>query len=278
MKNLFLFFNKVKFFMFFIVLQLIVFKIIVSNSSYQQTSILNSSSSLSGWFFTQSKSIKDYFGLKSVNKTLALQNASLKQESFHNYTIVSENEILIDKEIYKKKYLFQPSVVIQNSIRRRKNLLTLDVGIDKRITKEMGVVSSKGIVGFVKDVSQHYSTVLSLMNTEFTVPVIPLNDSCEGKLFWDKNDKINQVSVRGIPTYFKIKEGDTIVTQGGSGFFPPHEMVGTVTEVLKQAGSNNYLLKVKTSVDFNALNNVFIVKNIYKEELDSLQQVIDKCD
>lgn len=276
MKNLFLFFNKVKFFMFFIVLQLIVFKIIVSNSSYQQTSILNSSSSLSGWFFTQSKSIKDYFGLKSVNKTLALQNASLKQESFHNYTIVSENEILIDKEIYKKKYLFQPSVVIQNSIRRRKNVLTLDVGIDKRITKEMGVVSSKGIVGFVKDVSQHYSTVLSLMNTEFTVPVIPLNDSCEGKLFWDKNDKINQVSVRGIPTYFKIKEGDTIVTQGGSGFFPPHEMVGTVTEVLKQAGSNNYLLKVKTSVDFNALNNVFIVKNIYKEELDSLQQVIDK--
>jgi rod shape-determining protein MreC len=276
MKNLFLFFNKIKFFMFFIFLQLIVLKIIVSNSSFQQSSYLNSSASLSGWFFSQSKSIKDYFGLRTVNKTLAIQNASLKQESFHNYTIVSENEILIDKEIYKKKYLFQPSVVIHNSTQRRKNILTLDVGENKKVIKEMGVVAFNGIVGFVKDVSPHYSTVLSLMNTNFSAPVIPLNDSCEGTLYWDKKDKINQVSIKGIPTYFKIKVGDTIVTQGGSGFFPPNEMVGTVTKVLNEAGSNNYLLKVKTSVDFYALNNVFIVKNIYKEELDSLQQAIDK--
>ncbi len=262
--------------MLFIFLQIIVFKIIISNSSYQQASYLNSSASFSGWFYTQSKSIKDYFGLKEVNKTLAIQNASLKQESFHNYTIVSENEILIDKEIYKKKYLFQPSVVIQNSTRSRKNILTLDVGKNKKISKEMGVVASTGIVGFVKDVSQHYSTVLSLMNTDFNVPVVPMNDSCEGTLYWDKQDGINQVSVKGIPNYFKIKVGDTIVTQGGSGFFPPNERVGTVTEVLKESGSNNHLLKLKTSVDFYALNNVFIVKNIYKEELDSLQQTIDE--
>jgi cell shape-determining protein MreC len=70
--------------------------------------------------------------------------------------------------------------------------------------------------------------------------------------------------------------GDTIVSQGGSGIFPPNEMVGTVTKVIIPNGSNNYLLKLKTSVDFNALNNVFIVKNIYKEELDSLQTAIYK--
>ena len=262
--------------MLFIFLQIIVFKIITSNSSFQQASYLNSSASFSGWFYTQSKSIKDYFGLKEVNNTLAIQNASLKQESFHNYTIVSDNEILIDKEIYKKKYLFQPAVVIQNSTRRRKNILTLDVGENKKVAKEMGVVASNGVVGFVKDISKHYSTVMSLMNTDFNVPVIPLNDSCKGILFWGKDDVINQVSVRGIPTYFKIKVGDTIVTQGGSGIFPPNEMVGTVTKVQTQKGSNNFLLKVKTSVDFNALNNVFLVKNIYKEELDSLKQIIDK--
>lgn len=276
MKNLFLFFNKIKFFLFFIFLQILVFNIIVSNSSYQQTSFLNSSSSISGWFFSQSKSIKEYFNLKSTNRTLALQNASLKQESFHNYTIVSNNEILIDKDIYKKKYLFQPSIVLQNSTKRRKNILTLDVGKNKDITKEMGVVSSKGIVGFVKDVSNHYSTVLSLMNTDFSIPVMPLKDSCKGSLFWAKDDGVNEVSIKGIPTYFKIFEGDTIVTQGGSGIFPPNEFVGVVTKVLNEKGSNNYLIKVKTSVDFHSVNNVFIVKNIYKEELDSLQQVINK--
>ncbi|MEN8928300.1 MAG: rod shape-determining protein MreC [Flavobacteriales bacterium] len=259
--------------MFFILLQLVVFNFIASNSSYQQASYLNSSASLSGWLFQKGKSFKDYFGLKEVNKTLAIQNASLKQESFHNYTIVSENEIVIDKNVYKKKYLFQPSIVIQNSTRTRNNILTLDVGKNKKVTKEMGIVSSRGIVGFVRDVSQHYSTVISLMNSDFIVPVIPMNDSCRGDLYWDKSDEINQMSVKGIPTYFKVKIGDTILTQGGSGFFPPNEVVGTVTHVLKQAGSNNHLLKVKTSVDFHSVNNVFVVKNTYKEELDSLQEL-----
>ena len=154
--------------------------------------------------------------------------------------------------------------------------MTLNVGENKKVNKEMGVVASNGIIGFIKDVSNHYSTVLSLMNTDFSVPVIPLNDSCKGLLYWGKDDKINQISVKGIPTYFKIKVGDTIVSQGGSGIFPPNEMVGTVTKVIIPNGSNNYLLKLKTSVDFNALNNVFIVKNIYKEELDSLQTAIYK--
>lgn len=271
MKNLFLFFNKIKFFLFFVVLQLVVFKIIVSNSSYQQANILNSSASVAGWFYAQKQAVSNYFGLREDNKVLANQNALLKQESFHNYTILSNNEVLINNEKYAKQYLFQPAIVIQNSTRRRKNMLTLNVGKSKNVSSEMGVISPEGIVGFTRDVSEHYATVISLMNTDLSVPVMPLNDSCKGVLFWDKKDRINQVSVKGIPNYFKMKKGDTIVTQGGSGFFPKGEMVGIVTNVLPQAGSNNLLLKLKTAVDFNAINHVFVVKNIYKKELDSLQ-------
>lgn len=273
MKNLFLFFKRSKFFLFFIFIQLIAFYIIRRNSSYQQSSILNSSASVSGWLFQQKKTIGNYFSLMKENKILSEQNALLKQESFSNYSIISNNEIKIKDKIYKRQYLYQPSVVIQNSTRSKTNILTLNVGKQKEITPEMGVLNSRGIVGFSLNVSSHYSTVMSMMNTNFRIPVQPKNDSCIGVLTWMKEDEINEVSVKGIPTYFKINKGDTIITQGGSGIFPKGELVGFVKEINKEQGSNNYLIKLKTAVDFNALNHVFVVKNIYQNELDSLQNI-----
>ena len=271
MKNLLLFFNNIKFFLFFLLLQLIAFVVIRSNSSYQQASILNSSSRISGWMYQQKKTIADYFSLKQENNTLATQNAKLKQESINNYTIISNDEIEINDEKYKRQYLFQPSVVVHNSIKSRENILTIGAGKNKGLKPEMGVISSKGVVGFSRNVSKHYSTVMSMMNKNFRIPVKPLKDSCVGILSWLDGDKINEISVKGIPTYFKIKKGDTIVTQGGSGMFPEGEIVGFVTKIFNVAGSNNMILKLKTSVDFYSLNHIFVIKNIYKEELDSSQ-------
>ena len=273
MKNLFLFFGRTKFFLFFIFIQLIAFYIIRRNSSYQQSSILNSSSSIVGWMYQQKNSIGNYFSLQRENEILKEQNALLKQESFNNYSIVSNNEIVIKDRKYRRQYLYQPSVIIQNSVNSKKNILTVNGGKDKSLMPEMGVLSSKGIVGFTLNVSSHYSTVMSVMNNDFRIPVQPKNDSCIGILSWDEGDKINQVSIKGIPSYFNISIGDTIVTQGGSGIFPKGELVGVVTDVKEEAGNNNHLIKVSTAVDFNAINHIFIVKNIYQEELDSLQEI-----
>lgn len=271
MKNLFFFLSKIKFFLFFIVLQLVVLNIVSIRTEYQQASILNSSAKVSGWFYSLKNQVSSYWNLRNENNVLSLQNAQLKQESFQNYTIISNNSIKVDDNIYKKQYLFQPAEVINNSTDKKKNTITLNVGRDKGIRPEMGVVTSNGIIGFTRNVSEHYSTAMSLMNTEFNIPVIPKKDSCQGTLYWDYLDGVNIVSVKGIPVYFKIDVGDTIVTQGGAGIFPKGEMVGIVERKEKQLGSNNWLLKVKTSVDFRSLNHVYLIENLYKEELDSLE-------
>ena len=273
MNNLFLFLNRTKFFLFFIFLQLIVFLIIKSNSSYQQASILNSSASVSGWFYQQKKSISNYFNLRKHNAILSEQNALLKQESFQNYSIISDNEIEINNEFYERQYFFQPAEIIRNSVVNRKNILTMNVGKIKGIKPEMGVLNSIGIIGFTLNSSDHYSTIMSVMNEDFRIPVKPINDSCVGVLTWLKQDKINEISVKGIPAYFKIKKGDSIITQGGSGIFPKGELVGVVKTITKDPGSNNQLLKLTTAVDFNAINHVFTVKNTNQNELDSIQNL-----
>ena len=140
----------------------------------------------------------------------------------------------------------------------------------KQTKPEMGVVNSKGIVGFIRNVSDHYSTVMSVMNTEFKIPVKPLKDSCIGTLQWSSENEVNEITIKGIPSYFVINKGDTIVTQGGSGIFPQGEMVGVVKESKPEPGSNNQIVKVKTAVDFYAVHHVFVVNNVYKSELDSV--------
>lgn len=272
MKNLLLFFNKIRFLLFFIVLQLFVFSLVQRNSSYQQSQILNSSASISGWLFQQKNAVFQYFSLRKENEALSEQNAQLKQEAFFNYSIVSKDLIQIDKQYYAQQYLFQPAVVIQNSTSSEKNILTLDVGTTKQTQHEMGVVNANGIVGFVRNVSDHYSTVMSLMNVEFKIPVKPLNDSCVGTLQWLPTDKINEMTVTGIPSYFSINKGDTIITQGGSGIFPQGEIVGVVTKKTPEPGSKNQVVKIKTAVDFYAIHHVFVVTNLYKTELDSVIQ------
>ena len=272
MKNLLLFFNKIRFLLFFIVLQMFVFFLVQRNSSFQQAQILNSSASVSGWLFQQKNAVFQYFNLRKENEALSEQNAQLKQEAFFNYSIVSKDLIQIDKQYYSQQYLFQPAVVIQNSTSREKNILTLDVGTTKQTEPEMGVVNANGIVGFVRNVSDHYSSVMSLMNVEFKIPVKPLNDSCVGTLQWLPTDKINEMTVKGIPSYFSINKGDTIITQGGSGIFPQGEIVGVVTKKTPEPGSKNQVVKIKTAVDFYAIHHVFVVTNLYKTELDSVIQ------
>lgn len=276
MKNVLLFFKKIRFILFFMLLQLFVLFLIQRNSSYQQAQILNSSAGISGWMFQKKNAVFQYFNLKSENQKLLEENSKLKQEAFYNYSIVSKNLIEIKKKEYERQFSFQPATVIQNSTSRDKNILTLNVGSLKEINPEMGVVNSKGIVGFVKNVSNNFSTVMSAMNIEFKIPVRPLKDSCVGTLMWLPENKVNEITVKGIPSYFKIKIGDTIVTQGGSGIFPQGEMVGIVKKSSPESGNNNQLLTLKTTVDFFAVHHVFVVNNIHKSELDSVINSINQ--
>ena len=46
-------------------------------------------------------------------------------------------------------------MVINNSIAKRNNYLTLDKGIKHELEKGMGVVTSNGVVGIIKEVSEH---------------------------------------------------------------------------------------------------------------------------
>ncbi|HFX17979.1 MAG TPA: rod shape-determining protein MreC, partial [Flavobacteriales bacterium] len=65
--------------------------------------------------------------------------------------------------------------------------------------------------------------------------------------------------------------GDTIITSGFSNVFPKGIPIGTITGFNTVPGRKSYIIKMKTLIDMTNIGPVYVVKNNFKQELDSLK-------
>jgi len=79
-----------------------------------------------------------------------------------------------------------------------------------------------------------------------------------------------------IPTHARIKAGDTVITSELSGIFPEGLMVGTIESYERRINESFYTVKVKLRADLKRVNHVFVIKNKFKTERDSLERETQK--
>jgi rod shape-determining protein MreC len=159
--------------------------------------------------------------------------------------------------------------VLNNSIFRQHNYITLDKGRSAGVKPEMGVISSEGIVGVVRGVSENFSSVISLLNSELSVSAKLKNSGYYGSFNWTGRD-YRYGKLQDIPLHVDVSIGDTVITSGYSAIFPEGILVGFVEEY-QEKGGRFLELTVELSTDFKKLNNVYIVKNLLKEEQKELE-------
>jgi rod shape-determining protein MreC len=134
----------------------------------------------------------------------------------------------------------------------------------------MGVISKDGIVGFVIDVSDHYSIVKTIISEDINISVKLKKNNEHWLLKWDgENSKIAQLN--GVTRDIDIKEGDEIVTRGNKGMFPENQVVGTVAEITSKDGKSTLNVSIKLAVNFDAAYHVYVVKNILRNEQEKLE-------
>jgi rod shape-determining protein MreC len=137
------------------------------------------------------------------------------------------------------------------------------------IGPDMAVISTDGIVGIVKSVSDNYASVLSLLNRDFTVSAKIKKNGYFGPLSWNGNTA-EFATLVDIPHHVKISEGDTIITSGFGGVFPEGLMIGIIDH-FRLKGGDYYEIRVRLSNDYRRLNYVQVVQNYAKNEIDSLE-------
>ncbi|MBD1398069.1 rod shape-determining protein MreC [Pontibacter sp. JH31] len=278
MRNLFAFIYRFRAFLIFVMLEALCIFLIVRYNTYQGAAVFNSANTYVGQVLEFQSGITDYFRLASVNSTLARENAALRQElMLYQLEAQADSTDKLDTVFYAPSdssrahpFMLHAGRVINNSVRRTNNYLTLAAGSQDGVKPGMGVISPNGAVGRVKTVSKHYATVTSLLHSQMLISAKIKKDNTFGTIKWMGGD-YRTALLDYIPLHVKPAKGDTVVTSGYNTVFPEGIMVGTISSVAKEADKSFYTIRVKLAVDFAQLSFVYVVDNPRRVEQDSLE-------
>lgn len=259
MRNLLKLFLKYYAVFLFLLLEFLAFLMLFQQNHYHNAVFLNSASGVIGFVNTHTANITDYFALKKENDLLQQENLKLRQKLEEKTAASAE---------YESKYV--DARVINNSVVRQKNYITINRGEMHGLKKQMGVLGPQGVIGVVENTSPHFASVIPIINTNFHLSAQLQKNSFYGALGWDGQDP-QFAQLQEIPNYVDVQKGDTIVTSGFSYSFEEGKLIGTVHSAEKSSASAFWTIQVKLATDFRNINHVYVIDRAKVEEQKSLE-------
>ena len=270
MRSLLNFLLRFKTLILFLILEAVALVMISSSHNYHQTIAYGAARSITGFVAKKIDKGENYFRLKKINDELLAENLTLRRRLEQLSSSQADTIITVTDSLSGETYTYMNARVINNSINKQKNFITLDKGSKNGVVNGMGVASSTGVAGIVVGVSRNYSVAMSLLNSDFRLSASIERNNYFGSLTWD-GGSYRYARLSEIPHHVSIREGDTVVTSGYSAIFPAGLMAGTLTGE-QTKGGDFISLKVLLSTDFKKLTNVYIIGNLKREEQQQIEE------
>jgi len=270
MRSLIRFFQKHRILFFFLVLEGIALIMLFQNNYIQRIAFVKATNRISGNIYEQINKWRDYLYLRDQNLLLLDENAKLRSMLPEAFYLPDTSRVFISEPVGKqRRYTYLPAKVINNSVVRQYNYITLDRGRDEGIEEGMAVVGPEGIVGIVYGVSEHFARVLPVINRYFRVSAKFKKNNYFGSLSWDGRSYRHAI-LNEISLHAPVSKGDTIVISGYSDSFPEGVPVGIVDKVGQKDGSF-YIIEVLLATDFRKLYYVTAVDDRMKTDIRNLE-------
>jgi rod shape-determining protein MreC len=240
--------------------------LLLQDNSYQANAVIKFSTQYTSFIHNHTTAFSDYIALKKTNNYLIEENAKLHsilkhEESFHD-------SILIKNKIFS----YQSAKIINNSINKRNNFITLNKGTKHGIKEGIGVVTHNGVIGIIHSVSENYSIVISLLHRKSSVGIKMKKNNHNGILKWEGFD-YTTANITNFPNHLLINKGDTIITNNHSIVFPEGINIGSIADFEKDE-EGYYNVKVSLFEDFNQLNFVYVIHSTEAAEQQNLEMKI----
>jgi rod shape-determining protein MreC len=281
MRNVFLFLKRYSVFIFFLVMQGLALSMLFSYNRFHQTAYGMFSNEVAGNLNNRVNKVESFFTLSEQNQALRNQNATLlsylpsgsliPDSSFQLVT----DTVAVDSLKSYRQYQYFDAKIISNSVFLQQNYIVLHRGSAQGIVPNMAVVGTDGLIGTVISVSENMSIVMSLLHRQSKVIAVLKKGSGLGEVSWDGKDP-RYLVLSKIPKTIVVKKGDMVVSSPYSDKFPPGLPIGYVEKIDQDQETNTYKLKIKTAVDFYAVQHAYIVKNLLQEEMDQLKSTVIK--
>lgn len=207
--------------------------------------------------------------LKQENETLRRTNAEmmLHLSRLREYAIVNEDlkGLLALKD--SSKFPLIPATIVSKSLTKSQGTITLNAGKNQSVKVGMPVITDKGLVGIIYSISDNYSIARTLTNVDLKITVKSERTRENAVMKWN-GEKLVMINV---PKTFDLKKGDRIVTSEISSIIPFPLPVGLVYEIgnVEQGIFNE--IRVHPFVDFQKVENVFILGIVKSKEIDDIE-------
>ena len=279
MGNIIVIFQRVFPFLVFILLQATAFYIISRYNDYHSSNMISRSNYLAANINEKVANVTSFINMPVQNEALAMENAKLRQELYRTSALLNAK---IDDSILGLYPVQLPNSarvvhgkIVSNTVSQLRNFLIVNKGSTDGIKKDMSVISGKGPVGVVIDVSENFCSIMSILNKDNNVSVRNKSTLNIGQLRWKGGD-IMIAELEEIPKHIKLKKGEIIETSGYSSYYPAGLPVGVVEKYSEDSKSNFANIKVRLYNDFTNLRYVYLIENIERPEIRKLEDTIAK--
>jgi rod shape-determining protein MreC len=270
MRNLLIFITKYNAFFLFLIFEVSSLVIYIKYNSFQKATFISSTSKVTGALYAQRSQLVSYLSLQETNDSLAKENARLRNQLKSSFYIDTVAKHDVKDTVYKQQYTYIEAKVINNSINRSTNYITIDRGSMQGIQKGMGVICSSGLVGKVVFVGQHLSVVQSLLHKESKFSAMLAKNKEIGYIQWSDDLDPHKGILKDVSNNASPKVGEQVVTSEYS-LFPAGISIGKVSNLHTKAGGYSLNMEVALSVDFSKLQYVDVIVNKLAQEQAGLE-------
>ncbi len=218
---------------------------------------------VTGQFDDLAQTARDLRDLRQRNEELEEQNAGLLLENVRLREIeveASRLRDLLDFAQANPSFEIQGAHVVGRVVAHDpsnlQRYLTLDVGQEEGIARNMPVVTDRGLVGRISEAGQGWSRVLLIIDPTSTVSALTQSTRASGSI---EGQADGSLVMRSIPQADTVSVGDTVFTSGLGGNFPRQILIGQIVEVERRDYELYQSATVQPTVDFDHLEAVLIV-------------------
>ena len=277
MRNLLDFLYKYHHWLVFVLLEVVSVVLLFQYNSYQGSVWFSSANAMAGKAYEIESKMTSYLTMARVNEELTLRNMYQERQLDQLRRLYAEaTKDTTDMQRKELEFLshFQliSAKVVENSIHKAENLITIDKGRKDGVEPDMGVACGNGIVGVVYLVSDHSSVVISALNAASSrISCSIRNRGYFGYLHWYGGDP-SVAYVEDVPRHAKFNLGEWMETSGFSSIFPSGVLVGKIEQAYNSSDGLSYKLKVRLSTDFGNLRGVVVISDKSIAERAALMQ------
>ena len=192
------------------------------------------------------------------NKSLKNKIAVLENSIFEFEELAKENKRLKELLAFGKKQAKRPilsQIVGWNSSSDFK-VLRINKGLKDGIKLQSPVVTSKGLVGYIYRLTDHFADVLTILDPNNKVDAIVARSRSHGILEGYEEGKIFMKYVSNIEP---VILNDLVLTSGLGNMYPKGIRIGRISKIERESYSVTQHIEITPNVDFGNLEEVIVL-------------------